>query len=131
LWALEEEAVHPTHCLSKEIMTWFYVTLPLMLLAIGIATLPVLYYSIREHRLIHGQSPTARSNAKPTRSDYWTRSVSHHDIRARHQISAGEDNRGTIAVEDGEATHVEDQDEAAGDERDPAEEDRAWERIYA
>ncbi|HWE70647.1 MAG TPA: hypothetical protein VG205_09805 [Acidimicrobiales bacterium] len=102
-----------------------------MLLAIGIATLPVLYYSIREHRLIHGQPPTARSNAKPTRSDYWTRSVSHHDIRARHEVTVGEENRGAITVEVREATRDEDQGGAAGDDQDPAVDERAWERIYA
>ena len=112
-------------------MTWNYVTLPLMLLTIGIATVPVLYCTIREHRLIHGQSSTARSNAKPIRSDYWTRSVSHHDIRARHEVRAGQDNRATITVEVREAAPDAGNDEAAGEDQGQAEQERVWERIYA
>jgi hypothetical protein len=78
-------------------MTWVYLTIPLMLVAIGIATVPVLYCSIREHQRIHGQT-VARSNTKPVRSDYWTRSVSHHDIRARQAVRA-EPGRATATLE--------------------------------
>jgi hypothetical protein len=79
-------------------MTWIYLTIPLMLVAIGIATVPVLYCSIREHQRIHGQA-VARSNTKPVRSDYWTRSVSRHDIRARQAVRAGEPDRATTTLE--------------------------------
>ncbi len=34
-------------------MTLFIIMVPLMVAAIAIATLPVLYHSVREHRLIH------------------------------------------------------------------------------
>ena len=33
-------------------MTMFFITLPLMVAAVAIAVVPVLYQSIREHRLI-------------------------------------------------------------------------------
>jgi hypothetical protein len=68
-------------------MTWLFITLPIMLVAIGIATVPVLYYSIREHQRIHGRH-VARPRTKATKpipSDYRTRSVSHQDIRARYE----------------------------------------------
>jgi hypothetical protein len=39
-------------------MTMFLITLPLMIAAVAIAVVPVLYHSIREHRLIHTGSPT-------------------------------------------------------------------------
>lgn len=111
-------------------MTWLYLTIPLMLLAIGIATVPVLYYTIREHRLIHGHPDAAHSNAKPVRSDYWTRSVSHHEIRARHEARTRRDNR-AITVEVREATPDDSQDAGAGEGQGPVEEERVWERIYA
>jgi hypothetical protein len=86
-------------------MTWIYLTIPLMLVAIGIATVPVLYYSVREHRRIHG--PTVdRPNTKPTRSDYWTRTVSYHDIRARQAAIARQPGQATTTLEGGDpATH--------------------------
>ena len=34
-------------------MTLFIIMVPLMVVAVAIATVPVLYHSIREHRLIH------------------------------------------------------------------------------
>jgi hypothetical protein len=42
-------------------MTMFLITLPLMIAAVAIAVVPVLYHSIREHRLIHTGSPTRTS----------------------------------------------------------------------
>ena len=39
-------------------MTMFLITLPLMIAAIAIAVVPVLYHSIREHRLIQSGSAT-------------------------------------------------------------------------
>jgi hypothetical protein len=39
-------------------MTMFLVTLPLMIIAVAIAVVPVLYHSIRQHRPIHTGSPT-------------------------------------------------------------------------
>jgi len=91
-------------------MTWIYLTIPLMLVAIGIATVPVLYYSIREHRRFHGQ-PAARPNHKPTRSDYWTRTVSHHDIRARQAGIARQPGQATATHEGGYPDPHEDHDE--------------------
>ena len=38
-------------------MTMFLITVPLMIAAVAIAVVPVLYHSIREHRLIHTGSP--------------------------------------------------------------------------
>jgi hypothetical protein len=63
-------------------MTWILITLPLMVVAVAIATVPVLYWSVREHRHLHGQ-PAIGHRATPAPSAYWTRSVSHQDIRAR------------------------------------------------
>jgi hypothetical protein len=37
-------------------MTMFFITLPLMVAAVAIAVVPVLYHSIREHRLIQAGS---------------------------------------------------------------------------
>jgi hypothetical protein len=34
------------------------IMVPLMIVAVAVAVVPVLYYSIREHRLIHAASPT-------------------------------------------------------------------------
>ena len=34
-------------------MTLFFIMVPLMITAVLIATIPVLYHSVREHRLIH------------------------------------------------------------------------------
>ena len=39
-------------------MTMFLITVPLMIAAVAIAVVPVLYHSIREHRLIRTGSPT-------------------------------------------------------------------------
>jgi len=44
-------------------MTMFLVTLPLMIIAVAIAVVPVLYPSIRQHRPIHTGSST-RSGPK-------------------------------------------------------------------
>ena len=39
-------------------MTLFIIMVPLMIVATAIATVPVLYHSVREHRLIHTGSAT-------------------------------------------------------------------------
>ncbi|HUY66622.1 MAG TPA: hypothetical protein VMV06_07375 [Acidimicrobiales bacterium] len=53
-------------------MTWFFITIPLMIVAVAIATIPVLYHSVREHRLLQeGTLPTCR--AVPRSAEYWTR----------------------------------------------------------
>jgi hypothetical protein len=53
-------------------MTWIFVTIPLMIVAVAIATVPVLYHSVREHRLLDGDAvPTRRP--VPRSSEYWTR----------------------------------------------------------
>jgi hypothetical protein len=52
-------------------MTWFYITAPLMLLGVAIATIPVLLLSVREHRRIHGHVPVNRLEAG--RAAYGTR----------------------------------------------------------
>ena len=38
-------------------MTTFLIMVPLMIAAVAIAVVPVLYHSVREHRLIHTGSP--------------------------------------------------------------------------
>ncbi|HEX3840228.1 MAG TPA: hypothetical protein VHU85_05500 [Acidimicrobiales bacterium] len=96
-------------------MTWIYLTIPLMLLAIGIATVPVLYFSIREHRRLHGPA-APRPTSKPMRSDYWTRPVSHHDIRTRRAVRASQSGRATATLE----AH----DPATGEDRDETERQR-------
>ncbi len=63
-------------------MTWFFIMVPLMLVAVAIATVPVLYHSVREHNLInHG----AAAKPKPIRSDYTTRQV---EVTERHKVAA-------------------------------------------
>jgi hypothetical protein len=47
-------------------MTWILLTAPLMLLAIAIAVLPVLLFSIRESRL-GGTPPSSLSSPKTVR----------------------------------------------------------------
>jgi hypothetical protein len=39
-------------------MTLFIIMVPLMIAAVAIATVPVLWHSVREHRLIHTGSAT-------------------------------------------------------------------------
>jgi hypothetical protein len=54
-------------------MTMFLITLPLMIAAVAIAVVPVLYHSIREHRLIYTGSATRTGRSvdsgSPVRSD--------------------------------------------------------------
>lgn len=63
-------------------MTWFFIMVPLMLLAVAIATVPVLYHSVREHNLIHHGTPT---RPKPPRPGYSTRQV---EVSDRHKVDA-------------------------------------------
>jgi hypothetical protein len=63
-------------------MTWFFIMVPLMLVAAAIATVPVLYHSVREHNLInHG----AATRPRPTTSAYSTRQVA---VTERHKVAA-------------------------------------------
>jgi hypothetical protein len=52
-------------------MIWFFVTLPLMVVAVGIATVPVVYHSVREHRMLHGGA--TGSSEDVLAAGYWTR----------------------------------------------------------
>jgi hypothetical protein len=63
-------------------MTWFFIMVPLMLVAVAIATVPVLYHSVREHNLINHGSAT---KPKPIRPEYTTRSV---EVTERHKVAA-------------------------------------------
>jgi len=47
-------------------MTLFIIMVPLMVAAVAIATIPVLYHSIREHRLIHTGSAAKTKPAADT-----------------------------------------------------------------
>ena len=53
-------------------MTWFFVTIPLMIVAVAIATVPVLYHSVREHRLLRGGT-VRRVGTVPGSAAYRTR----------------------------------------------------------
>ena len=53
-------------------MTMFLIMMPLMVLAVAVAVVPVLYFTIREHNLIHLGSPT---RPKPDRPVYPIRKV--------------------------------------------------------
>jgi hypothetical protein len=55
---------------------------PLMLVAVAIATVPVLYHSVREHNLIHHGRPTRPG---PSTSRYPTRKVV---VTERHKVAA-------------------------------------------
>ncbi len=67
-------------------MTLFIIMVPLMIAAIAIATVPVLYHSVREHRLIHTGSAT---RLKPVAaSQYSVRTVSKDDTDNRHKVAA-------------------------------------------
>jgi len=46
-------------------MTPFIIMIPLMVLAIAIATIPVLYLSIREHNLLHFGESKRPAPARP------------------------------------------------------------------
>jgi hypothetical protein len=53
-------------------MTWFIITVPLMVLATAIAVVPVLYHSVREHNLLVHGSPT---RPKPASQVYTIRTA--------------------------------------------------------
>ena len=63
-------------------MTWLFIMVPLMVVAVAIATVPVLYHSVREHNLINYGSAT---KPKPIRPEYTTRSV---EVTERHKVAA-------------------------------------------
>ncbi len=54
-------------------MTLFLIMVPLMVAAVAIATVPVLYHSVREHRLIH--SGSAEKPRAPMATGYSVRKV--------------------------------------------------------
>jgi hypothetical protein len=62
-------------------MTLFIIMVPLMVAAVVIATVPVLYHSVREHRLIH--SGSAEKPKAPADTGYSIRKVSPEERRAR------------------------------------------------
>jgi len=47
----EDRAVQPTNC-SQLPMLWIWLTVPFAIIAIAIATVPVLYHSLKEDRLL-------------------------------------------------------------------------------
>ena len=46
-------------------MTPFIIMIPLMVLAIAIATIPVLYFSVREHNLLRYGEPKRPAPVRP------------------------------------------------------------------
>jgi len=62
-------------------MTLFIIMVPLMVAAVIIATVPVLYHSVREHRLIHSGSAEKPKSSVDT--GYSIRKVSPEDRSAR------------------------------------------------
>jgi hypothetical protein len=67
-------------------MTLLIIMVPLMIAAIAIATVPVLYHSVREHRLIHTGSAT---RLKPVAaSEYSVRTVSKDHSDHREKVAA-------------------------------------------
>ena len=67
-------------------MTLLIIMVPLMLAAIAIATVPVLYHSVREHRLIHTGSAT---RLKPVAaSAYSVRTVPKDHSDHREKVAA-------------------------------------------
>jgi hypothetical protein len=54
-------------------MTWFFVTLPLMIVAVGIAVVPVVYHSLREHRALQEGALPHPTTGDARSSEYWTR----------------------------------------------------------
>ena len=63
-WSVKE-ASRPTRSLLDDHMTPFIIMIPLMVLAIAIATIPVLYLSVREHNLLHFGTSKRPSPARP------------------------------------------------------------------
>ncbi len=64
-------------------MTLVFVMVPLMVAAVAIATVPILYHSVREHRLIHGGS--ARKVRAPAAAGYSIRRVPPPERSVDHQ----------------------------------------------
>jgi hypothetical protein len=77
---MKEGGSTPTRCPTS--MTWFFIMMPLMVLAVAIATVPVLYHSVREHNLIHYGAPTKPRQRRP---GYAARRV---DVTERHRVDA-------------------------------------------
>lgn len=63
-------------------MTWFFIMVPLMVVAVAIAIVPVLYHSVREHNLINHGSP---NKPKPATPVYAIRRI---DVAERHKVAA-------------------------------------------
>jgi hypothetical protein len=67
-------------------MTLFIIMVPLMLAATAIATVPILYHSVREHRLIHTGSAT---RPRPVAaSGYSIRTVSRDQSDTHDKVAA-------------------------------------------
>jgi hypothetical protein len=66
-------------------MTWFLITLPLMIVAVAIATVPVLYHSIREHRQLHDGVAPRRSHRDAQGAAYWTRPGRRRAVRTHQE----------------------------------------------
>ncbi len=66
-------------------MTLIFIMVPLMIAAIAIATVPVLYHSVREHRLIHTGS-AARVRPVAT-SEYSVRTVARTQADDRERVA--------------------------------------------
>jgi hypothetical protein len=62
-------------------MTLFIIMVPLMVAAIAIATVPILYHSVREDRLLH--SGSAKKPKLPVDTGYSIRKVSPDQRKVR------------------------------------------------
>jgi len=68
-------------------MIWFFVTIPIMIVAVAIATVPILYHSVREHRLLNGETVPV-SGPVPRSSEYRTRPARAQVVEAGQERSA-------------------------------------------
>jgi len=64
-------------------MTLFLIMVPLMVAAVAIATVPILYHSVREHRLIH--SGSAEKPRVPVATGYSVRKVTPTERQVQRQ----------------------------------------------
>ena len=67
-------------------MIWFFVTIPIMIVAVAIATVPILYHSVREHRLLNGETVPVSGPVRS--SEYRTRPARAQVVEAGQERSA-------------------------------------------
>ena len=68
-------------------MIWFFVTIPIMIVAVAIATVPILYQSVREHRVLNGETVPVRRPV-PRSPEYRTRPARTQVVEAARERSA-------------------------------------------